>query len=161
MAMDDTLQLACAYTREGRYPEALGYFRGLVAYYEDEPGADVPAKLLSYYGLALALGENRVREGVTYCTRAIKKEFYHSDYYVNLARVHLKAGERSRAVTVLEKGLALDPNDSDIHGELRKLGVRRPPVLAFLDRGNRVNKYLGLFLAFIQGRRRSVEKSAR
>lgn len=155
MTLDDTFLLGYAYLKEENYPEALVCFRKLIAKYEEDRSADVPARLLSYYGLALALGEHRVKEGVSYCTTAIKKEFYHTEFYVNLARVYSIANRRYQAVSVLYKGLKIDTDDPVILEELQKLGIRRKPVLGFLGRGNVVNKYLGLILSRLQGRERS------
>lgn len=152
MLLNDTFLLGCTYLKETNYREALVYFRRLLAAYEEDSSAVVPAELLSYFGLALALGENRISEAVTYCTTAIKKEFYHPEFYVNLARVYLKANRRSSAVAVLYKGLRIDGENPGILAELRKLGIRRKPLLSFLTRGNVINKYLGLMTARLRAK---------
>ena len=144
MSFDDTFLLAYAYAREGNFRESLIYFRRIMARFAEGRGEDVPAKVLSYYGLVLGLGENRLQEAVTYCTMAIKKEFYHPEFYVNLARVYQKANRRASAVDVLYKGLKVDNQDKTIHAELFKLGVRQKPVIGFLKRDHLVNKYLGI-----------------
>ncbi|MBI3595691.1 MAG: hypothetical protein HY203_00895 [Nitrospirae bacterium] len=113
MLLNDTFLLGCAYLKEANYPEALLYFRRLLAAYEEDSSSVVPPELLSYFGLALALGENRIKEAVTYCTAAIKKEFYRSEFYINLSRVYLSANRRSSAVDVLYKGLKIDNQDQE------------------------------------------------
>jgi tetratricopeptide (TPR) repeat protein len=158
MLMNDTFLLGCAYLKEANYREALVYFRRLLVAYEEDPTAAVPAELLSYCGLALALGENRINEAVTYCTSAIKKEFYHPEFYVNLARVYLKANRRSSAVNVLNKGLKIDGQNPGILAELRKLGVRRKPVVGFLPRGNPINKVLGRVKARLHAKDKKSRK---
>ncbi|MBI3995303.1 MAG: tetratricopeptide repeat protein [Nitrospirae bacterium] len=160
MLLNDTFLLGCAYLKEGNYREALAAFRRLLAAYEEDPSAEVPAGLLSYFGLALGLGENRINEAVTYCTTAIKKEFYHTEFYVNLARVYLKANRRSSAVNVLYKGLKIDSQDPGIQAELRKLGVRRKPVLGFLTRGNAINKFLGRIQSRFWDKDKKIRKQA-
>jgi len=160
--LNDTFLLGCTYLKETNYREALVYFRRLLAAYEEDSSAVVPAELLSYFGLALALGENRISEAVTYCTTAIKKEFYHPEFYVNLARVYLKANRRSSAVAVLYKGLRIDGENPGILAELKKIGVRRKPVLGFLRRGNPINKFLGATTARLRVREKeSRKKTAR
>ncbi|HEY5649176.1 MAG TPA: tetratricopeptide repeat protein [Nitrospiria bacterium] len=154
MSIQDTLLLGCAYARESSYREALGCLRRVLASYERDFVGEIPAKLLSYFGLSLAMEEERINEAVVYCTRAIKKDPYQSDFYVNLARVHLHVGRRSEAVRVLEKGLRIDNRDPGILLELQELGVRRKPVLGFLGRGNPVNKVLGKFVKRFGSRRR-------
>jgi len=160
MLLNDTFLLGCAYLKEANYKEALVYFRRLVTYYEEDPSSVVPPELLSYYGLAVALGENRFREAVTYCTTAIKKEFYRPDFYVNLARVHLKSNQRSSAVDVLNKGLKVDGGDPEILSELRKLGMRRRPFFGFLTRGNVLNKYLGIIASRFLAKEKRMGKQA-
>lgn len=150
MLLNDTFLLGCAYLKEANYREALVYFRRMLAAYEDDSSLDVPPELLSYFGLALALGERRTKEAVTYCTTAIKKEFYRSEFYINLARVYLTANRRSSAVDVLYKGLKVDNQDPGILEELRKLGIRRKPILGFLTRGHVLNKYLGIMTSRIR-----------
>jgi len=147
VSLEDGLSLGYAYVKEANYKEALTCFRPVMAAYEDDPSSEVPAKLLSYFGLALALGENRINEAVTYCTTAVKKEFYHPELYVNLARVYLKANRRYKAVNVLFKGLKVDGEDPGILSELHKLGIRSKPVFSFLHRGHMVNKHLGLLMS--------------
>jgi len=160
MLKDDTFLLGCAYLKEANYREALVYFRRLLAAYEADPSAAVPAELLSYCGLALALGENRISQAVTYCTTAIKKEFYHPEFYVNLARVYLKANRRSSAVDVLNKGLKIDSQNPGILAEFRKLGVRREPVVGFLKRGHPINKVLGRVKSRLKAKDKKNRKQA-
>jgi len=160
MLLNDTFLLGCAYLKEGNYKEALVYFRRLLAAYEEDPSAEVPAELLSNLGLALALGENRISESVTYCTTAIKKEFYQPEFYLNLARVYLKANRRSSAVDVLYKGLKIDGQHPGILAELRRLGVRRKPLFGFLTRSNAINKYLGWITSSLRGKGKKKDKRA-
>jgi len=160
MLLNDTFLLGCAYLKEANYKEALIYLRRMLIHYQEDTSAVVPPELLSYYGLALAFGENRFTEAVTYCTTAIKKEFYRPDFYVNLARVHLRSNRRSSAVDVLNKGLKVDGGDPGILAELRKLGMRRKPFFGFLTRGNALNKYLGMIASRLQTREKGIRKQA-
>ncbi len=146
ISVEDTLLMGCAYAKESNFPEALICLRQVMAVYERDSYKEVPARLLSYYGLSLAHHEGRTNEAIVYCTRAIKKDLHHTDFYVNLARVYLKSGRRSEAVRVLDKGLRIDVQDPGILIELRRLGYRRKPVFRFLNRRNPVNKYLGKFM---------------
>ncbi|MBI3610403.1 MAG: tetratricopeptide repeat protein [Nitrospirae bacterium] len=159
MTLDDTFLLGCVYIKEANYREALVCFRRLMAAYEEDKTAAVPADLLSYFGLALALGENRIQEAIAHCTRAIKKEFYHPGFYVNLARVYLKANRRSDAIKVLYKGLKIDSQDPVILSEIRKLGVRRKQIVGFLERGHPINKVIGVVTARLRAREKKPKKT--
>ncbi|MDH4227658.1 MAG: hypothetical protein OEV59_07940 [Deltaproteobacteria bacterium] len=99
---------------------------------------------MSYHGMIEAVKSNKIGYGLDLCTRAIKKEFFKPDYYVNLARVYVTAGNKKGAIMALKKGLRFDPNSDDIHDMLIDLGVRHRQILPFLPRANFLNKYLGL-----------------
>lgn len=147
---DDAYLLGCAYLREGNYTEALVYLRRQQVVYAQEPSREIPPAFLSNYGLALAMAEGRTSEAVVFCTQAIKKEFYNPDYYLNLAKVYAKANKRGRAVSVLYKGLKIDKSHAGILSALKKLGVRRRPVLPFLSRTNFLNKFFGIVMVWFQ-----------
>jgi len=54
-------------------------------------------------------------------------------------------GEKAEAIRVFRLGLKAERNKRIIE-ELEKLGIRKPPVISFLSRGNPINKYLGIIL---------------
>jgi tetratricopeptide (TPR) repeat protein len=147
---NDALLLGCAYLKEGNYAEALHYLQLQKSMYEVDPDKEIPAEFLSSYGIALAYGENRFSEAVNYCSQAIKKQFYNPEYYLNLARVYQRANRRASAMSVLYKGLKVDTSHPGLLKAVRQLGIRRPPVLPFLPRGNVLNKYLGILVARLQ-----------
>ena len=41
------------------------------------------------------------------------------------------------------RGVRLAPENSDLRAELKRLGMRRPPVLGFLHRDHWLNVWLG------------------
>lgn len=112
------------------------------AYKEDKENA----RYMSYYGMCASIRWGEIGLGIELCTRAVKKEFYKAEYYINLARVYLKADNKKGAISVLKKGLRFDPENDIIHEELVKLGARKHPVIPFLRRSNPVNKFLGILL---------------
>lgn len=112
------------------------------AYKEDKENA----KYISYYGMCAAMRWGEIGLGIELCTRAVKKEFYKTEYYINLARVYLKADNKKGAITVLKKGLRFDPENDIIHEELVRLGARKKSILPFLKRSNPINRFLGIFL---------------
>lgn len=111
-----------------------------IAYKEDKENA----KYMSYYGLCAALKLGEIGLGLELCTKAIKKEFYKTEYYINLGSVYLKADNIKGALTVFKKGLKFDPENEIIHKELVKLGARKNSILPFLKRSNPINKFLGI-----------------
>lgn len=107
---------------------------------------NIPPIYLSYLGLATALAEKRYREGAELCEMAIRKEFYNPLYYLNLGKVYSAGGYRFKAINAFYNGLEIDKGHSEILAELKKMGMRRKPVIFFLPRANVLNKYLGYFL---------------
>ncbi len=98
---------------------------------------------LSYFGLALARAEHKWDEAEQICMSALRMKRRQPQLYLNLAEVYLKAGKREDAVDVLLEGIHYEPGDVRLNRMLGKLGIRRPPVLPFLGRANKLNKGLG------------------
>jgi tetratricopeptide (TPR) repeat protein len=100
---------------------------------------------LSFYGLTAAISKGEIKLGLELCTRAIKLEFYKPEFYVNLAKVYDKSGNKKGAITALKKGAKYDTKGEEIHNMLVELGVRKRPVIPFFKRSNPLNKILGIF----------------
>jgi len=127
----------------GAHLEALAYFEAAVQLARRLGAEAVPMKYLSYYGWCLAICSDRLDEAREFCEAAVRSEFYNPDAYWNLGRVYLKTGDRSLAFDTIVRGLQLNPRHSGLVGVLRRLGIRRKPVLPLLDRGHPVNRLLG------------------
>lgn len=99
----------------------------------------------SWYGLTLILVEKNSNLGVRYCEEAVYRGggAEDPDCWLNLGRAFLALGYRDRAVRAFEKGLEFNGDHEGLRLEMEKMGRRRKPVLAFLDRGNPLNRVLG------------------
>ncbi len=104
------------------------------------------AAYLSYYGLSAALGRGEIKYAMELCTEAIKLDFQKSEFYENLARVYIKAGNKKAAVSTITKGIVYETEGEVLHEFLVELGVRQKPVLPFLKRSNSFNKALGILI---------------
>jgi tetratricopeptide (TPR) repeat protein len=111
--------------------------------------------VMSYYGCLLALAGNQAAEGIRICKEAIKRlkeavpvgsEFFHPMFYLNLGRAQLAIGDKEDAIKAFKLGLKMDPENKDLLGEIKKLGLRKPPPVPFLRRSNPINKYIGMLL---------------
>jgi tetratricopeptide (TPR) repeat protein len=111
--------------------------------------------LISYFGCLEALINKNYTEGINLCKRAIEllndkipfgQEIFYPTFYLNLGRSYLAANNRSGATEALQKGLSFDGENKDLLWEMRKLGVRRKPVVPYLKRSNPLNKYIGMIL---------------
>ena len=97
----------------------------------------------SYFGLCLGLGERRFDRALELCRSAAKEEFFNPALYHNLARLHVAFGFKAEGIRFLRRGLMIDPQNAAILAEMRRLGVRRKPVLGFLRRGHVFNRWFG------------------
>lgn len=127
----------------GRGRQAMALFETALEL-ERKNGAKRPqARYISFYGLCLALEQQRLREGIEMCRQALPMESYNADLCLNLARALLAAGRRREAYEQLIRGAGLAPGHQGILRELHAMGIRRRPVLRFLHRDNPLNVFLG------------------
>ncbi len=124
--------------KEDNIDKALRAFEK--AYREDKDMAEH----MSYYGLCKAVRSGEIGFGLELCTRAIKKEFFRAEFYLNLGKVYLAAGNKKGAIKVFLKGLKFEPANEEINKYLVDLGFRKRPFVPVLERSNPVNKYLGI-----------------
>jgi len=95
----------------------------------------------SYHGLVNARLGNP--NGLRQCRLAAHFEEQHADVFLNLARVEILEGNRTRALDALRSGLRLDPAHTTLRQMRNELGVRRRPCIGWLNREHRVNLALG------------------
>jgi len=127
------------YLKEDNMDKALRAFEK--AYKEDR---ECPI-YMSYYGMCKALRGGEMGLGLELCTRAIKKEFHKVEYYINLGKVYMAAGNKKGALKVFKTGLRFDINNEEINQFLIDLGFRSKPIIPNLKRSNPINKFLGIF----------------
>ncbi len=96
----------------------------------------------SYLGYCMARERRQFKEGAGLCRQALKNEPEQAVHYLNLGRVLLAAGEKPLAINVFQQGLKRGRHRLILE-ELKKLGVRKPPVVPLLSRSHPVNRYLG------------------
>lgn len=127
--------------KRGHWKEGLAVL-GKIAE-ADRQGAELNGQFYSYLGYGIARYERRVKEGLALCQHSIKVQFYEPENYVNLARVHLLARNRRKAVEALTRALKLNVSHPGARALAQEIGWRRPPVIPFLSRGNFLNRILG------------------
>jgi len=132
--------------QEKKYRDALASIKTAIEKGGYESVNEIPPLYLSYLGLITALAEKRYRNGATICEKAIKKEFYNPVFYLNLGKVYVAGGYKLKAIDAFYNGLKIDGNHDEIIAELKKMGLRRKPVIPFFTRTHVLNKYFGLLL---------------
>lgn len=111
---------------------------------QKDAGAELPGLFYSYLGYGIARSDRRrLREGVALCEHGTKREFYQPENYVNLARTYMIANQRRKAIEAVIAGRQVDRRHPVLAQLHRELGIRRPPVLRFLDRDHFLNRLFG------------------
>ena len=98
---------------------------------------------LSYYGLALSRARSDWVKAVDSCLDALKMKRTEPHLYLNLAELYRQIGNVEYALNTIYNGLQFTRWDRRLVQALEIMGVRRPPVLSFLDRKNLLNRQLG------------------
>lgn len=137
--MSENFKAGMRFLKQDSIDKALRAFEK--AYKEDR----LNPRHMSYYGMCKALRAGEIGLGIELCTAAIKKEFYKAEFYLNLGKVYLAAGNKKGAIKVFKKGIRFEPRNEEINKYLVDLGFRHKPVIPALERSNPVNKFLGIF----------------
>jgi|WetSurMetagenome_2_1015567.scaffolds.fasta_scaffold41697_3 tetratricopeptide (TPR) repeat protein len=124
-------------------------------------GEKLPAHVISYYGLCLGLHLGKHREASALCQAAIDVYPMKADYYDNLAEVCAAARQRRKAVTAVQRGLAIDPDNARLLDLEARLGRRRDPVVSSLRREHPVNVTLGRIRHALAGPPRMPKREGR
>jgi hypothetical protein len=138
---NDLAQRGIALCRKGDWQRGLELL-AMVADQKDA-GAELPGTFYTYLGYGIARYDRRVREGLALCEHGVKREFYQPDNYFNLARTYLLANQRRKAIETVIAGRQVDRRHPGLGKLHKELGIRRPPVLAFLSRDHFLNRLLG------------------
>lgn len=137
----ETISRGLDLCRKGKWKEGMTLLGKIVE--EAEPGSGLPGRVYSFLGYGVAREERRIQEGLRLCQHAIKIEFFQAENYLNLARIYLLADRKGPALRAIRDGLAMDRKNRELLALRRELGLRKSPVLPFLDRGNPLNVLLG------------------
>ena len=154
----DQLKQSRTYIRQGEPKMALEEIHALLMNHEDGRAVlrmldskvltrpSLPPEFLSYYGLCIALADNRVQKGTLLCKMALEMDKFQPELYLNLGLIYLSDNQKAKAIKTFRKGLDFTGQNEGIAQELIKLGARRSPPIPFLSRNNFINKHLGIFL---------------
>ncbi|MFO7915132.1 MAG: hypothetical protein R6U43_05515 [Candidatus Krumholzibacteriales bacterium] len=122
--------------RRGNYQSGKSYLEDAVKIAPENP------YYLSLLGLCMAK-EGFISRGKSLCSKAVSLAPDKCECYVNLGRVFLEEDLREEARTVFLRAYRIDKRNVDVAMELSRMGIRRPPVIPFLQRGNQLNIFLG------------------
>ena len=138
--------------------------RGLMVLESAQTADRFTPAVSSYLAYCVAKERGHVRRAVTLCQSAIAMEPDNPVHYLNLGRIHLLAADKPKAIATFWRGIsrraeaamadagnwprtAHRREHALIMDELRRLGIRKPPVFKSLRREHPLNKYSGKLLA--------------
>jgi hypothetical protein len=98
--------------------------------------------LNSYLAYCLAKEHKSYRKAIELGIEAVNEQSGNVVLYRNLAKVYILACQRNNALKVLRQATKRG-RDEQIMRLIKKLGIRKEPVLPFLQRGNPINIFLG------------------
>jgi tetratricopeptide (TPR) repeat protein len=132
-----------------QWPRATEF---LSAYYDRyvSRSETVPASGLASFALCLGHGP-QLKRGLELCKKAQHADPRNAQIYWALANLHLLARSRKDAIDAVERGLRATPDNFILLRMRRKLGVRQPPPLPFLDRKHALNVRLGRLMHRLKG----------
>jgi len=114
-------------------------------HFEEAAKLDDSPMVRSHLSFCLAKERRQMQKAVSLCNGALQEEPGNPVHYLNLGRIYLLAGQKKQAIQIWRRGLKIGHNPL-ITLELRKLGLRNPPVLQALGREHPLNKFLGKML---------------
>ena len=121
----------------GRFREASAILTEALKMAPDNP------IYISQLGYCVGMLGN-LSDGERMCRKAMKMAPAVPIILVNLGRMLVEKGLRQEARILFTQAYQIDNTSSPAALELSRLGVRKPPVLPFMGRGNPLNKYLGI-----------------
>jgi tetratricopeptide (TPR) repeat protein len=113
-------------------------------------------RYLSYYGLSRAQAFGANIQAIQACETAARRDSFNPDLHLNLGKVYLLAGKKTKALATFEKGLALAPDHRGLLSEFRKIDRRSSPPIGLMPRSHPFNKWLGKIRASWRSRDRRV-----
>lgn len=162
---EDSFEKGILALEKREWREATAYFEAALTLEKRLTPRTPQARYRSYYGLCLGLVKKRHDDAITICRAAIQMENYNPDLHWNLGRVLFNAGRKREAHRVFLRGVQQQPRHKGLVTDMKRMGLRKPPVLPFLKRNHPINVVLGRMRAQNQARanrsrRRIVRKAS-
>jgi tetratricopeptide (TPR) repeat protein len=110
----------------------------------------VPASSLATYALCIAHLKEPNR-GLQLCKQALNADLRNPHIAWCLGQIYLLNKSRRDAIEAVERGLRVSPDHFLLLRMRRRLGVRQPPPLPFLDRRHSLNVRLGRLIHRLKG----------
>ena len=127
--------------------KALASGETLVAlvYFETAARLSPAPAIKSALAYCLARERQQYQKALALCREALGADPADPRHYYHLGRTYLLAGQKTQAIAAFRRGLK-QQRYQPIIDELRRLGVRKPPVFTSLPRDHILNRSAGILL---------------
>ena len=142
--MEDLSQLI----RAGEKALATGETLVALMHFETANQLQATPAVQSALGYCLAKERRQHQRALALCRSALEGDPTDPRHYYHLGRIYLLGNRRSPAIAAFRRGLKLQ-RYQPIIDELRRLGVRKPPIFAALPRDHALNRTTGALLTRI------------
>ena len=102
----------------------------------------------SALGYCLAKERRQYQQALALCRSALEADPADPRHYYHLGRIYLLGNRKAQAITAFRRGLKVRRHQPIID-EMRRLGVRKPPVFTTLPREHLFNRSVGALFARI------------
>jgi tetratricopeptide (TPR) repeat protein len=136
-------QVGLGLLAQGKYADAAIRFQAAIVAEKQDQVLRPQMQYRSYFGLSRALSRGAKLEDVKLCEMAAEADHFDPVLQLNLGRVYLTAGKRTRALQTFRRGLKLDPNNDELLDAFHQADRRSRPVIATLSRDHGLNRSLG------------------
>ncbi len=137
------------------WKEATAFFEAAVTLERKLCPHSPQARYRSFYGLCVGLAKKRHFDAIRLCRSAITLERYNPDLHLNLGRVFFDAGRKREAHRAFVQGLRQETGHMELIRAVKRMGLRKRPVLRFLRRTHPLNVALGRMRAQNRARAKS------
>lgn len=139
---DGTFESKDLFNRAEQLIKKGQYSKATVLLNEATKIAPSNAIYLSHLGLCIGMQGN-LAAAESMCRRALSISPFEPILFVNLGRILLEQGRRKEARNAFKRAYEIDNTNAPAALELSRMGIRKRPVLPFLDRSHPLNIYLG------------------
>lgn len=114
-------------------------------YFEQAAGYERTPLVLSCLGYCMAMEGEDMESAFALCREAVFREPGNPLHHLHLGRVFLLSGRKDLAVATFSTGLKFGDHP-ELKAELKRMGMRRPPLFTFLGRRHLLNRCFGFLL---------------
>ena len=108
-----------------------------------DPEDETDQALLELWRIWNKAVKGNFKTGIAETSAVAKTHKYRPEPFIMWGALALLSGDRKTSHSALVRAIRVDPKDEQVRLLISRLGIRRPPVLSFLERSNPINIALG------------------